>query len=124
MPKDGDFTHNDYMDICIAILCKCDSIAMLPGWDCSFGSVAEWGVAIGKDMKVIEVKKEDILPPEEPVPEPKIIRDPTPCGPFPVGSPEAAAAIERVRKREAERERDAAGFQAGKKRGRKKKEES
>lgn len=69
------------------------------------------------EMEAVAEEPEQAEPDPE-APKPKIIRDPTPCGPHPEGSPEALAAIERVRTREAEKKE-----LAGKKRGRKKKED-
>lgn len=53
MPADGGFKRTDYLDIGIQILRKCDTIAMLPGWENSPRANAEWGAAIGLDMVII-----------------------------------------------------------------------
>ena len=113
MPLDGGFERNDYLDIDIQILLKCDMIAMLPGWEDSPGANAEWGAAIGADKEVLYLSEEDLIPPEEAAEENQTKRNGKPYEP---GSPEALAAIERVKEAEANRNKDEAGFETGKKR--------
>ena len=47
------FTHQDYMDIDLALLSKCDVICMLQGWEYSAGAKEEYEYAIRHDMEVI-----------------------------------------------------------------------
>ena len=114
MPLDGGFERNDYLDIDIQILLKCDMIAMLPGWEDSPGANAEWGAAIGADKDVLYLTEEDLIPPEEETAEENQTKKNG--KPYEPGSPEALAAIERVKEAEANRNKDEAGFEIGKKR--------
>ncbi len=113
MPLDGGFKRNDYLDAGIQILLKCDVIAMLPGWEKAPGANAEWGAAIGADKVVLYLSEEDLIPPEEAAEENQTKKNGKPYEP---GSPEALAAIERVKEAEANRNKDEAGFEIGKKR--------
>lgn len=46
------FTYEDYMDIDMVLLKKCDAILMLPGWENSKGATKELTYAKKNDMKV------------------------------------------------------------------------
>lgn len=114
MPLDGGFERNDYLDIDIQILLKCDTIVMLPGWEKAPGANAEWGAAIGADKIILYMTEEDLIPPEEEAAEESQTK--RNGKPYEPGSPEALAAIERVKEAEANRNKDEAGFEIGKKR--------
>ncbi|MBO6208402.1 MAG: DUF4406 domain-containing protein [Lachnospiraceae bacterium] len=114
MPLDGGFERKEYIDICIQLLLKCDVIAMLPGWEKAPGANAEWGAAIGADKEVLYLSEEDLIPPEEEAAEENQTK--RNGKPYEPGSPEALAAIERVKEAEANRNKDEAGFEIGKKR--------
>lgn len=114
MPLDAGFERNEYIDICIQLLLKCDTIVMLPGWEDSPGANAEWGAAIGADKIILYMTEEDLIPPEEETAEENQTKKNG--KPYEPGSPEALAAIERVKEAEANRNKDEAGFEIGKKR--------
>lgn len=46
------FTYEDYMEIDMVLLKKCDAILMLPGWENSKGATKELTYAKKNDMKV------------------------------------------------------------------------
>lgn len=46
------FSCNDYMDIDMVLLKKCDAILMLPGWEESRGATQEFAYANRNDMKI------------------------------------------------------------------------
>lgn len=46
------FTYEDFMDIDMVLLKKCDAILMLPGWENSRGATKELTYAKKNDMKV------------------------------------------------------------------------
>lgn len=46
------FTYEDYMEIDMVLLKKCDAILMLPGWENSRGATKELTYAKKNDMKV------------------------------------------------------------------------
>lgn len=41
IPLEAEFTHSDYMDVCMPILHKCDGIYLLKGWQDSKGALIE-----------------------------------------------------------------------------------
>ena len=49
----GLFPDQVYLDICLELLSKCDSIYLLKGWKDSKGSVAEWNYALDNDMEIM-----------------------------------------------------------------------
>lgn len=102
MSPDDGFTQEEYMNICMRLLEMCDAIAMLPGWDKSFGAVAEWGFALGKNLEIFEIPDEVIV--QEDAVQTYEIPEKENMKPYEVGTPEAAAAIERVKMAEKKRE--------------------
>ena len=41
IPEQAEFTHDEYMDVCLSILGKCDGIYLLKGWQESRGALIE-----------------------------------------------------------------------------------
>lgn len=39
-------THDDYMEICMIMLKKCDTVCLIPGWENSVGATEEHDFAI------------------------------------------------------------------------------
>ena len=57
------FSHDDYMDICIPLLKKCDAIYMLEGWEASSGAREEYKYAIAHDLMLLgKVEKPSTTP--------------------------------------------------------------
>ena len=59
MVMDNRATWDDYMRIDTELLCMCDVLVQLPGWERSLGCQREYGVAYARDMIIL--KLEDIL---------------------------------------------------------------
>jgi hypothetical protein len=60
VPHDDD--HNMWMDICLSILARCDSMLLLPGWETSTGSIIEEDYARTHNLRIyrsIEEIEED-----------------------------------------------------------------
>ena len=51
-----DFTHDDYMEVALAELRRCEEIYMLKGWKKSVGALREYQEAIDRGMKVVYQK--------------------------------------------------------------------
>jgi hypothetical protein len=49
----GLFSDQTYLDICLNILDKCDSIYMLKGWNTSEGSREEWDYAVAHKKEIL-----------------------------------------------------------------------
>lgn len=47
-----NFTHNEYMKVCLSALDSCDAIYMLTGYEKSKGAMIELGFAKGKNLRV------------------------------------------------------------------------
>ena len=57
------FNHDDYMDICIPLLKKCDAIYMLEGWKASSGAREEYEYAATHDLILLgEIEKTTATP--------------------------------------------------------------
>ena len=50
-----DTTHDQYMDVCIAMLKMCDTIYMIDGWRESLGANREYGFALGHGIQIIDL---------------------------------------------------------------------
>lgn len=53
LPLPTTFTHNQYMDVCMAALKACDAIYMLSGWEKSHGAKAECEWAMFNGLKIM-----------------------------------------------------------------------
>lgn len=51
---DDQATYEEYMEIDIALLRKCDALVQLPGWQQSLGCNREYGVALERDMIILQ----------------------------------------------------------------------
>ena len=58
--------RESYMEACIAMLCMCDGIYMLKGWEDSPGANREYGFALGRDMPAFFAGKALPDPPKMP----------------------------------------------------------
>lgn len=47
-----NFTHKEYMKVCLSALDSCDAIYMMVGWESSRGCIEERGYALGKGLRV------------------------------------------------------------------------
>lgn len=54
-----NFTHSEYMDVCLVLLEKCDSIYMLKGWETSKGANIELTYAKNRKMNILYEENED-----------------------------------------------------------------
>ena len=50
-------SHEDYMQVCMRELAKCNSIYMLNGWQNSRGACREYGYALGARMMILHQPK-------------------------------------------------------------------
>lgn len=53
IPKDA-FTHNEYMELCMLLLSKCDYIYLMKGWEESAGANMEYGYAVSADKIILK----------------------------------------------------------------------
>ena len=53
IPKDA-FTHNEYMELCMLLLSKCDYIYLMKGWEESAGANMEYGYAVAADKIILK----------------------------------------------------------------------
>lgn len=53
IPKDA-FTHNEYMELCMLLLSKCDYIYLMKGWEESAGANIEYGYAVAADKIILK----------------------------------------------------------------------
>ena len=52
IPKDA-FTYNEYMELCMLLLSKCDYIYLMKGWEESAGANMEYGYAVAADKIIL-----------------------------------------------------------------------
>ena len=48
-------THDEYMAVCLCLVNMCDAIYMMEGWRESNGASIEYGYALAKELRIIEV---------------------------------------------------------------------
>ena len=48
-----DFTHDNYMEVCLAELRQCEAIYMLTGWKKSVGALREYQEAAERGMEIV-----------------------------------------------------------------------
>lgn len=53
IPKDA-FTYNEYMELCMLLLSKCDYIYLMKGWEESAGANMEYGYAVAADKIILK----------------------------------------------------------------------
>ena len=58
----GEFTWRDYMNVCFAMLMKCDAICMMDGWEESDGAIIEYRAALKSGLEIMseyEIEREN-----------------------------------------------------------------
>jgi hypothetical protein len=51
-----NFTHQDYMNVCLPVAKSCDCLCFLEGWKDSKGSIMEMEIAIENNLKIVFAK--------------------------------------------------------------------
>jgi len=50
----SEASHEDYMTVDMALLRMCDVLVQLPGWEKSIGCNREYGMALERDMVILD----------------------------------------------------------------------